>query len=244
MSEKAQIVFVHGFLGHPRQFDSLAGAVTEYGFCATTVLLHGHGGSGFSFAKSTLKTWEYSLRQALTSIPDDSPVILIGHSIGGLLSLCAAAQSKFNIKGVVLISSPMKIYFLNPKSVTNRIRIAFASKHSSLKQAYKNALGIHRIFPSCLLWARVLWQPHKLIRKTKQVLSRITCPVLIFNSRKDETTSFKSVRLFERFLVNAPREICILNDAYHAYYPNSEKRIIQEKVLSFISNANKADTTG
>jgi esterase/lipase len=95
---KPLVVFIHGFLGRPQQFDRLAAFVADQGYRTETVLLHGHGGGGLAFAKSTAWAWEIGFARELEKLDCPEGLILVGHSIGGLLSLCASAERKLGFR--------------------------------------------------------------------------------------------------------------------------------------------------
>lgn len=50
---------------------------------------------------------EQSIKQALCYIPKDEPVILIGHSLGGMLAMLIAGRHQAQVERVVTISSPL-----------------------------------------------------------------------------------------------------------------------------------------
>ena len=51
---EAAVLFIHGFLGSPLQFEDLCQAVYQKGYAAYALLLPGHGGSSTQFARTRL----------------------------------------------------------------------------------------------------------------------------------------------------------------------------------------------
>lgn len=97
------IVLSHGSLGHHRTFQHQYEALSD-DYRVIRYDLRGHGKTGAT------DTGEYSvdlfaddLRRLLTELDLDSPV-LVGHSLGGLVSLSYAFRH--DVSGLVLIGSP------------------------------------------------------------------------------------------------------------------------------------------
>ena len=228
------VVFVHGFMGTPYQFEDLMKATYEDDFSVASILLPGHGATGLEFAKCTLKAWEEHLHSELTKLSEYKKIYLVGHSIGGLLAL--NATESFNISGVVALSTPLKIYFFNPLANYKKVKLTFKMVDEKIKDCYKNSNSIaspyNRTIP---LWGRVLLQPHKLMRKTRKNLKNISVPTLIVHSKSDETVAIKSSLLFDRLMTNAPHETVVLEESWHAYYTESERATVLNKILSFIN---------
>jgi carboxylesterase len=59
------VLFIHGFMGGPRQFDRLSQLVYDHGFSASCVLLPGHGVSLKDFSSSTYRSWIKSVSEEL-----------------------------------------------------------------------------------------------------------------------------------------------------------------------------------
>lgn len=228
------VVFIHGFMGSPNQFEAMMKMMHDNGFSTVSVLLPGHGASGGEFIKSAAKDWETHVENTLTRFADKKEIVLVGHSIGGLLAI--NASTKFAVKKIVLLAAPLKfnIFLLGPNK--KRLKMLLGKADASVMACYESANSIakpyHMIHPA---WIRVLLQPYMLARKTKKLLKSVQTPILSVHSKADETTSFKSARLFEKLLVNAPYEAVVLEKSWHAYYTADESAIIREQMLRFLT---------
>ena len=228
------VIFIHGFMGSPSQFSSLAGIFAEKGFSAASVLLPGHGTAGLNFAKSTFRDWEEHLQSELDRFSDYKKIFLVGHSIGGLLALNASAGIS-RIESVTAVASPLKFYYF--AGLFRKLKLLF-SKNAELKKAYLEAYSINMSFLTYFLLGRVFMQPFLLAKKTKANLKNITVPVLIIHSEKDETVSFKSSEMFEKGLVNASETILRLKDSNHGYAPQADREMIADSITEFICSQN------
>ena len=81
------VIFIHGILEGPNQFRKFANTVYNKGFSYSAILLDGHGGSGNKFANSSKNKWIDSVEKETLKYKDTyENIILVGHSMGGLLS--------------------------------------------------------------------------------------------------------------------------------------------------------------
>ena len=232
------VLFVHGFMGSPGQFDSLMDAAYRRGYSSASILLPGHGQSGFAFAKSTLEMWEAHVKGEVARYQHYRRLYIVGHSIGGLLALDESLESR--VDGVVALSTPLKVYLLHPVANARKLRLLFLSGSSEVKQSCHRALGIEKpYYLSMPLWPRVMLQPCRLMRKAVIKLPNVTIPTLTIHSPKDETCAFKSARMLRGLLVRAEHESLILKDSSHVWYTPEEQRLIEECVFHFIVSLKK-----
>ncbi|MEI6374494.1 MAG: alpha/beta hydrolase [Actinomycetes bacterium] len=77
-------------------------AAATRGFRSSAVSLRGHGGSGGAaqLGRATSRDYVHDILQAITEMPE--PPILIGHSMGGLLSQLVA--ERYPLRGLVLLA--------------------------------------------------------------------------------------------------------------------------------------------
>ena len=98
------IVLVHGAAAHAGWWDHLAPYLARE-HRVVAVDLSGHGDSGRRPIYH-MATWASEVR-AVTQAESDQPALLVGHSLGGFVSLTAAAGSDL-FDMVVVVDSPIK----------------------------------------------------------------------------------------------------------------------------------------
>jgi pimeloyl-ACP methyl ester carboxylesterase len=99
---KPSLLLVHGGLDHARNWDWVARALREH-FHVYAVDLRGHGNSAWA-PGALYSIPEYVLDlSALADVLDDFPVYLIGHSLGGILTLMYAGIYPDRVGKVVAI---------------------------------------------------------------------------------------------------------------------------------------------
>ena len=109
---KAVVALVHGHGEHTGRYQHVAQAMTEVGYAFIGFDLRGHGRSGgirghfpsLDHAMGDIKDFFVFLTMRYPSLPQ----FLYGHSLGGLLVLTYALQSKSGLKGVIASAAGLR----------------------------------------------------------------------------------------------------------------------------------------
>jgi len=157
--------------------------------------------------------------------------------MGGLLSLNASLNPNFKVKGVLLISSPLKLrYSLYTLRLGIRLTL-FQKSTDELLETYRKSSSISRS-PTFTygLWLKQVMDLHKLMAKTKSNLPDVVAPTTIILSKKDETVSRKTAEIFYGGLKQGNKKLVILEESRHAFYVPKEKAIICQELLHLINS--------
>jgi len=229
------VVFIHGFMGSPRQFDSLADAVFRQGCSAAALLLPGHGGTAKDFASGTFENWQSHVDSEVGRVSREyENVWLVGHSMGGLLALNAAVKIAGNVRGVFLIASPFKISAFSLYAIKVRIKQVFSTKSNPIRIAY---LSVSSVKPSpSLIWhyAGPAAELKKLMSAARDNLPNVLAPVTAAYSSSDELTSPDSLEILKAELSVVAFEQVLLSDSLHAYYPEHERALLEKALLKMV----------
>ena len=230
------IIFVHGLMGSPTQFDDLAQAVYDIGCTFSCTLLLGHGRGIAEFAKFGAANWQNHLQQEIDKIKNRyDRIFLVGHSMGGLLSLHASLKKENKISGVFLLATPLKVYLFSPTALLRKVRLLTYPKSNPVKAAYMKSNSIelskHLIFLRAI---KTMREFYKLMKQVKKRLPDVAVPVYIFHSKADETASYKSAEMFYEGLCNTQRFSFSLDKSWHTFYYKDEREIIKRKLIETI----------
>lgn len=96
-------LLVHGYPGTPYEMRPLAEALHERGWTCRGILLPGFGAQIETLPQRRWSEWREAVLEALAALqPDHAPLLLLGHSMGGAVSLTAAAR--FPVDGLILLA--------------------------------------------------------------------------------------------------------------------------------------------
>jgi pimeloyl-ACP methyl ester carboxylesterase len=100
------IVLVHGGAAHSHWWDHIAPLLAS-GWRVVAMDLSGHGDSARR-DRYSLDTWAYEVHAVVTDAGTAASSVVIGHSMGGLVTLRLAALAGSQIAGAVAIDSPVR----------------------------------------------------------------------------------------------------------------------------------------
>jgi acylglycerol lipase len=234
---KAVVCLVHGLGEHTSRFAHVAEAFGKEGFVLFAADLRGHGRSGgarghISSAEDFMQDIDALLEQARARYPG-LPIILYGHSLGGILVLHYGLLRKPDVKGVIATSSGLhtaleqqkiKIMMakvlgsltpntsmasgLNPKSISHDEKVVQAYINDPLVHD-KVSLGFGKIMLGVSAW-------------TLAHAKEFSLPLLLLHGKADVLAFPSSSMEFAASL----KEKCTLvlwDDAYHELHNEPEK---------------------
>jgi alpha-beta hydrolase superfamily lysophospholipase len=159
---RGQVLIVHGLGEHAGRYDALANRLNDWGFAVRAYDQHGHGES--SGKPGALPT-DTQLLDDLGDLLDNTrrhlapgtPLILLGHSLGGLVAARLISLGRHTVDGLVL-SSPALDPGLNPLQkllvatlprllpdlrVGNGLDARYLSHEAGVVQAYREDPLVH-----------------------------------------------------------------------------------------------------
>jgi len=233
---KLLVIFIHGFLGGPGQFDNLVRAVNEQGYAAQTLLLPGHGGHVFHFARHRGQEWQAAVDEALRlGLAQYEKVVLMGHSMGGLLSVNASRRVG-PAHGLVLWETPLRLR-MRLRGIGNDLAVALLPRrlHKPIARAYHEANNVRILTPLGYLFTlpRMAELP-RMMAAAERELVRLNGPVLLIQSGADEIVHPSSLQRFEKGLQNAQVTRVVLHASWHAYFPDDEFQLLRDRLIQWL----------
>jgi len=178
------VVLIHGFTGSPKEMRELGLYLHQKGFTTLGVRLSGHATQPSDLARTRWWDWLCSVEDGLNLLRNQCrKVFLVGLSLGGILSLVAAAR--YSLDGVVALATPYSL----PEDW--RLKIA---KHLSLfypqvkkeKSDIKDQIALYAHVDYSTYPTRSIAELNDLIKILHSSLPYITIPLLLVNSKRDK----------------------------------------------------------
>ncbi len=112
------VLLLHGLTGTPHEVHSLADALHEAGYAVRAPLLAGHTDLA-ALEESTWRDWYASASEAFETLRDQGQreVVVLGFSMGSLLTLRLAALRPADVRGVVAISVPLRFAWWQRRAI-------------------------------------------------------------------------------------------------------------------------------
>lgn len=143
---RATVLIVHGLGEHGGRYEALARRLNEWGFAVRAYDHYGHGLSGgprggLSSDTRLLDDLAVMLDATRTAMPYQQPLVLLGHSLGGLVAADFVASGMRDVDALVLSSPALALHLSGvqkllmeylPKLVPNlRVANGVQSRHLS-----------------------------------------------------------------------------------------------------------------
>ena len=214
------VILIHGMAASLCDWDSLAPALASRGFAAYALDLLGHGESAKPDDPRLyhIESIYQHFKDWLDSLSLENPTVLIGHSLGGYLSLLHAIRQPHTVRGLILIDPYYESSQLSPLIRLARLRPSLGEKairlmpqwlvhtvigwnqdaaaHYSSEIRQQIAADYKRASPHFVYITRD-------IPDLSDWLPKVNAPVLVIWGERDQTLKPASFQRLVRILPNA-----------------------------------------
>ena len=242
---KAVICLVHGLGEHSSRYAHVAEAFGKDGYAMFTSDTRGHGRSGgprghFPSIEAVMKDIDLLFEHARTRYPG-LPLILYGHSLGGILVLHYALKRKPNVKGVVATSpglhtalenQPAKIMaakalgaLIPTVSLPSGLDANAISRNKEIVDVYNNdplnhekvSLGFGKVMLDVTKW-------------TLEHAGEFSLPLLLMHGKAD-TIAFPSSSIEFAAPLKDKVTLFLWDDAFHELHHEPERAEVFKTIL-------------
>ena len=215
------ILFIHGIVGTPNHFSEFVSLVPE-SFSVYNLLLDGHGKGVKNFSKTSMKKWEAQVDAVVKELSfTHEKIYIVAHSLGALLAIEQAIKNK-KVCNLFLLAVPLKLS-IKPKMVVNSLKVYFGKirpddyEATAAKKCYgiaKDKNPFHYIG-----WIPRFLELFVKIRKTRNILNSLNTSCSVYQSKKDEMVSSKSIKYLNH---NSYIFVSELESSGHYYYSKED----------------------
>lgn len=233
----AACLLVHGFTSTPQEMRALGRFLHGKGFTVQGLLLPGHGRTPQDLNGTTWNDWYDAVAAAEVRLRERHRfVFLIGSSTGAALVLHHAAVS--HPDGVVAFSPSLYLkvrvlHVLDTERHGGLLEMLFPyirKGQPAIKDPAARARHLtYQLFPIAAV--RSLLQ---LSEKVREELPEITAPLLIIQSRADQTVDPESARLLYDTVSSPRKELVWLSRSNHVISVDYEAETVFEETARFL----------
>jgi len=244
-----EVILVHGFGEHSGRYAAISDHLVKHGFNVTSYDLRGHGQSdGLPGHIDRFKYYEDDLDRIVSSVRsglDPRNLFIIGHSLGGLVTLRFLAMRGSSVTGAVL-SAPLisvavevpahKVMMarvgarLMPKlRLDNEIDPAHLSRDPEVGIAYAKDPLVNR-----LVSAKWFAEATKAMQEVVAWAGDIKTPLLVMHGTEDRLASVEATKSLFEAVGSSDKELVILPGFYHEIFNEPEKETVYERVSDWL----------
>lgn len=229
-------LFIHGITEGTEQFREMATWANQLHADAIALVLPGHGGSAEDFAHSGKQLWrEYVNNEMKKYRMKYKRIILVGHSMGGLLAILTYMHNQQAIVGIISIGCPLHVW-VTPRAVRNLLSLRYCP--SSTNPDVKELRKYINVAPGntfdYIHWLPRLRDLFNLMDEVRQSLPYIHIPILAVQGMRDELVDpQRSVQCYQQKTNKKFLQLLILNESTHFYYPTPDWTKLQNAFHSF-----------
>jgi alpha-beta hydrolase superfamily lysophospholipase len=246
---RGEVILVHGFGEHSGRYAAISDHLVKHGFNVTSYDQRGHGQSdGLPGHIDRFKYYEDDLDRIVSSVRsrwDARNLFIIGHSLGGLVTLRYLAMRGSSVTGAVL-SAPLisvavevpahKVMMarvgarLMPKlRLDNEIDPAHLSRDPEVGIAYANDPLVNR-----LVSAKWFAEATKAMQEVVAWAGDIKTPMLVMHGTEDMLASVEATKALFEAAGSSDKEMVILPGFYHELFNEPEKQSVYKRVSDWL----------
>ena len=222
----------HGFTGTTQSMRFLGEYLAqEGGFTVVGPRLTGHGTRPDDMARATAEDWIRDLERAMDTLRQRCQKIFItGLSMGGTLTLYMAAIHPDVFSGAVPVNGAV---FLNSPDMA---ALAFMAEAPATVPGVGSDIkkpGITELaYP--VVPVPAIRHLYALMVATRELLPRVVCPTLVFQSRDDHVVAPENAPYIVEHVGAEDKQLIWLDESYHVATLDNDKELIARETLQFI----------
>jgi alpha-beta hydrolase superfamily lysophospholipase len=252
---RGEVIIVHGFGEHSGRYGALTDHLVRNRYSVTAYDHRGHGLSdGLPGHVDQFDEYEDDLDKVVGSVRargQNRNLFLIGHSMGGLVSLRYLAEKNSGIAAGVISAPLIELAVQAPAHkmmiarvgarVAPRMRLgneidpAVLSRDPSVGAAYAADPLVNRVVSP-----RWFTEAKRAMEEVKERASRITVPLLVLHGTQDKLASVEATRRLFEHLGATDKQLGIYQGYYHELFNEPEKQEIFDRVVQWLDAHNSA----
>jgi acylglycerol lipase len=240
---KGSIVIVHGFNAHSAYYQWVADQLTTVGFAVYALDLHGRGQSeGERFYVQNIYEYVEEVNQMVDiakAAHPNLPLLLLGHSAGGVVATLYALDNPTKINGLISVSFAFQIpapdFALTILKGLSHIAPHFHSIKLKNEDFSRNTEEVHIMNNDPLIAHES--QPTKTMEqlviadeRLKKEIPQITLPVLILHGTSDKAARYTGSQFFYDNVASTDKTLKLYEGHYHSLLTDTDKEIVMTDI--------------
>jgi carboxylesterase len=235
---RTAVVLVHGFTANPVGTRPLGQRLAAEGYTVEVPLLPGHGTSHHDLARTGYADWAGAVERVVDDLAARCDrVVLLGHSMGGTISLDLAARRAEVVDAVVVINPAIRA----PRGLLARIApvlgylVPYVPR--DLAGLPTNDIALDGIEESAyaLVPARAAASLLRELDRIRSGLLDVTAPLLVVRSLEDHTVDPRDALDVLELAASRDRRELVCEHSYHVPHLDHDAALVEETVVRFLA---------
>lgn len=241
----ANVLLIHGYTDHSGRYEEVAEKLNSRNISVFGFDLRGHGKSGGE--RTTISSFnEYLEDVEAVAREIDAPFYILGHSMGGLITVKYALKNSKNIQGLFLTApsliqnasaSKFKIklvLFLSKLLAKKRSKIKIdpelLSTDKAIVQDYVNDPLVNNLGAN---W-KFLGELMRAMNSIPDSVTKLDLPVTIFHDKEDKLANVEGSRLLIDKCASKEKTLTFINGRGHELLQGENSKVILDSILNQI----------
>jgi len=226
------VLVLHGFTSSLKAVDGLLPHLEKNKIPFEIPILRGHSTSVQELAKTDFEDWYHDAEAALLRLSKKvDRIIIVGLSMGGMITLKLAMEHPQKIVGIVTVAAALK--FSDPLAGLS----PFISKIIPYWPSPKTFNDPHCAKQNTnYKWfsTKAFASLYKASQDIETNLGRVKAPLLIIHSRKDKTIPIHAAEILFEKVGSKEKEIVWFEKSGHEMMQDLEAEAVFERIMKFI----------
>lgn len=224
------ILMIHGFTGSPSEFRRIGYTLRDKGYTIQAVRLPGHGTTPEEMRHTGWTDWYGHVLECYDELAAKCKrVVIMGHSMGGLLALKLAGER--SAMGIISLATP--IYLTSRKSAL-AVVLQYFIPYIAKKPKKKNSTLLDESCAYTKTPIRCVVSLRRLVKQVKGLISEVNAPIWIGQGNKDGVVHPSSAAFLQERIGSEVKELHLYNESSHGLLLDQERERIYEDISAFI----------
>lgn len=248
------LLLIHGFNDTPQTFELMAPVLHQQGFAIRAVRLPGFGVTVEQMHDCTCEQWvETVLTEARELRREYSKVLIVGHSLGGAVTIGALIKAPDLFDGAVLLAPVLDVANHRSPVLPTRFwrRLGdFLLRFSTVYQSpydrndcrdpdYRNPK-----YKSSFSTRNIVQQTFRLMDQNQPAAERIALPVLMILSRDDQVTDWVAAEQYFERLGSNVKQLRFYDNSGHSLTVDYDWKNVTSNIVEFAGSMPTGNRSG